>query len=441
MTFEQILTLLVLASVVAALIWDKVRSDVVALSGAAFLLMTGVIRPVEVQAAFASPAIVALASLFVIAYAMELSGLLDAAIRGVVSLCRLIGTAGLWVLIGLAGSASAFLNNTPIVVLSAPVVRDVAKSLGRSPKSYLIPLSYAAVLGGCCTLIGTSTNLLVADMASVAGQPRFGIFEITPVGLTIGAAGGLYLLLFSRRLVRSEDGASTADAGEAADKAEGFRGAGLTGGLIGHAAPFAKHVPLRPWPAVLSSLVFVAVIVAAALNVAPIAACAFAGAVLLILMRVITADEAYQGLRPEVLMLIAGMVVLGIALDETGLAGAATAALIGSMENMSPLLALIILYGATLVATEILSNATVAVLFTPVAVSMAEAFAVSPRPFLVAIMMAGSAAFATPFGYQTNVIVYQMGGYNYMDFMKVGMPLNLITWVVGIIAIQYYFPF
>ena len=198
---------------------------------------------------------------------------------------------------------------------------------------------------------------------------------------------------------------------------------------------------LNPWQALTSSGIFVAVVAAAAFNVAPIAACAFAGAVLLILLRVITADEAYQGLRPEVLMLIAGMIVLGIALDETGLAGAATELLIGSMENMSPLLALIILYGATLIATEILSNATVAVLFTPVAVSMAEAFSVSPRPFLVAIMIAGSAAFATPFGYQTNVIVYQMGGYNYLDFMKVGLPLNIITWIVGIIAIQYYFPF
>jgi di/tricarboxylate transporter len=108
---------------------------------------------------------------------------------------------------------------------------------------------------------------------------------------------------------------------------------------------------------------------------------------------------------------------------------------------MNPLLALIILYGITLFATEILSNATVAVLFTPIAVSMAEAFAVSPRPFLVAIMIAGSAAFATPFGYQTNVIVYQMGGYNYLDFVKVGIPLNLITWIVGVIAIQMYFPF
>jgi di/tricarboxylate transporter len=441
MTVSQILTLLVLVAVVGALIWDKLRADIVALTGAAFLLMTGVVRPVEVQSAFASPAIVALASLFVIAYAMELAGLLDAAIRRVVQLCKHIGRAGLWVLIALAGAGSAFLNNTPIVVLSAPVVRDVAKSLGQSPKCYLIPLSYAAVLGGCCTLIGTSTNLLVNDMASVAGQPRFGIFEITPVGLVVAIAGGIYLFLFSKRLVRSEATNPQAGIREAALASEDFQEPGLAGGLVGTAEPFASQRPLRPLAAVISSIVFVAVVALAALDVAPIAACAFAGAVLLILLRVITADEAYSGLRPEVLMLIAGMVVLGIALDETGLAASATNGLIGTMQGMSPLLALIILYGITLFATELLSNATVAVLFTPVAVSMAEALAVSPRPFLVAVMIAASAAFATPFGYQTNVLVYQMGGYNYLDFVKVGIPLNLVTWVAAVIAIQIYFPF
>jgi di/tricarboxylate transporter len=88
-----------------------------------------------------------------------------------------------------------------------------------------------------------------------------------------------------------------------------------------------------------------------------------------------------------------------------------------------------------------LSNATVAVLVTPLAVALAEALGVSPRPFLVAVMMAGSAAFATPFGYQTNVLVYQMGGYSYADFLRVGLPLNFITWAAAIIAIQAYFPF
>ncbi len=436
MTFEQVATLLVLAVVVGALIWDKVRSDIVALTGAAFLLMAGVVRPVEVQGAFASPAIIALASLFVIAYAMELSGLLDAAIRSMVRLCEKIGRIGIWITIGLAGGASAFLNNTPIVVLSAPVIRDVAKSLNQSPKVYLIPLSYAAVLGGTMTLIGTSTNLLVNDMAAVSGQPRFGIFEIAPVGITVAIAGGLYLLLFSSRLIKGAiDGTNEAEAIEAAGEP------GLAGGQMGSARSFAEHVPLRPWRAIASALVFVGVIALAALNVAPIAATAFAGAVLLILMRVITADEAYQGLRPEVLMLIAGMVVLGIALDTTGLAGAVSDWLVYELDGLSPVVALAAIYLATLVSTEILSNATVAVLYTPIAVALAETLGVSPRPFLVAIMMGGSAAFATPFGYQTNTIVYQLGGYNYLDFVKVGIPLNVLTWIVGVIAILIYFPF
>jgi di/tricarboxylate transporter len=436
MTSSQLITLAVLAAVIVAMIWDRVRSDVVALTGAAILLVTRVVRPIEIQGAFASPAIMALASLFVITYAMELSGLLDAAIRQVTKLCRRIGKTGLWVMIGLSGGASAFLNNTPIVVIAAPVVRDVSRSLGLSPKQFLIPLSYAAVLGGCCTLIGTSTNLLVNDMAALAGQPRFGIFEITPVGLVVALTGALYLLLFTRRLIPSGDERSEASADEAR-----IGEPGLAGGQLGSAASFAAQVPLRPLAALVSVSVFVAVVALAALGVAPIAACAFGGAVLLILLRVITADEAYSGLRPDVLMLIAGMVVLGIALDVTGLAAEFTGGLIASLDGLSPIVALVIIYGATLFATELLSNATVAVLFTPIAVSLAEALAVSPRPFLVAVMIAGSAAFATPFGYQTNVLVYQMGGYNYLDFVRIGIPLNLLTWLAGVIAIQFWFPF
>jgi len=434
----QAITLLVLAAVVVAMIWDRLRSDVIALSGAAVLLLTGVVRPVQVQGAFASPAIVTLASLFVIAYAMELSGLLHVAIRGLVALCRKIGRIGLWTVIGLSGTASAFLNNTPIVVLSAPVVRDAARSLNLSPKRFLMPLSYAAVLGGSCTLIGTSTNLLVNDMAAVAGQAKFGLFEITPVGVIVAATGGLYLLLFSGRLIGKDTGLPEVEGEEVAQLQTEPE---LAGAQVGSPRAFATPHPFRPLKAAASFTVFVAVIAVAALGIAPIAACAFAGAVLLILLRVITADEAYSGLRPDVLMLIAGMLVLGIALDVSGVAQTGTDTLIHLLEGLSPLLALIIIYGATLFATELLSNATVAVLFTPIAVSLAEALQVSPRPFLVAVMLGGSAAFATPFGYQTNTLVYQMGGYNYMDFVRVGLPLNLVTWITGVMAIQMFFPF
>lgn len=435
MTIDQSLTLLVLAAVVAVLIWGRQRADVVALSGAAVLLMTGVVRPVDVQGAFASPAIIALASLFVIAYALELSGLLDRAIALGVGLCRRMGAKGIWLLLSMIGGVSCFLNSTPIVVLGAPVVRDIALALKQSPKRYLIPLSYITVLTGCCTLIGTSTNLLVDDMASVAGQARFGIFEMTPVGLPMAMAGGLYLLLVSGRLLGRHEQDEREGEPDTVDPVH------IASAQVGDASLFTKKRPLRPAKAATALAVFVGAITLAALNVAPIAATALSGAVLLILLRVISPDEAYRGLKPEILILIAGMVVIGIAMEVSGLAEEASRMLITSVHGLSPLVALIVLYFITMVLTELLSNATVAVLVTPVAVALAESLGVSPRPFLVAVMMAASAAFATPFGYQTNVIVYQMGGYRYMDFVRVGLPLNFITGAVAIVAIQAFFPF
>lgn len=467
MTFDQIAALAVLAAVVAALIHGKLRADVVALTGAAVLLMLGVVRPVEVQGAFASPAVIALAGLFVIAYAVELSGLLAFLIRRATALTQRLGARGIWLVIGLCGSVGGFLNNTPVVVLAAPVVRDMALSLNLSPKRFLMPLSYIVVMGGTLTLIGTSTNLLVNDMAANAGQPLFGLFDITGVGLAIALSGAAWLYLVGARQLNRVATAEEADMAHA--QAERDRRASLTAtarprrrwfslpaigeaksqpdgsgdAVLGDVALYesAKERPLELKRALASIAVFMAVIVVSALGLAPIAASAFAGAVVLILLRVISADEAYAGLRPEILLLIAGMVVVGTAIEVTGLAQAGAGALIGVVEPLGPMGALIIFYGVTLFATELLSNATVAVLITPIAVALAESFGVDPRPFLVAVMMAASAAFATPFGYQTNVLVFQMGGYSYMDFVRVGIPLNLITWAAAMVAIPIFFPF
>ena len=431
MTVPQITALLVLAAVVAALIRGRMRPEIVALAGAAVLLITGTIRPMEVEGAFASPAIIALASLFVIVYAMELTGLLGVLIRQAVSLCSRLGGSGLWLLIGLAGAASAFVNNTPIVVLTAPVVREVAGMMQQSARRFLIPLSYATILGGSCTLIGTSTNLLVNDMARNAGQAGFSLFEVTPVALIIAAVGAAYLLLFGARLLK----AGVPSALPATLPPRAASAAGDNPGL------FPLDRPFQPIVGTIAGLVFVVVVAIAGFGLAPIAASAFAGAVALILLGVIRAEDAYRGLRPEVLLLIAGMVVIGLSLEVTGLATRVSLLLQGLVSSAGPLQALAILYGVTLFLTEILSNAAVAVLLTPIAVALAESMGVSPRPFLVCIMMAASAAFATPFGYQTNVLVYQMGNYSYLDFIRIGIPLNLLTWIVGVAVIPLFFPF
>jgi di/tricarboxylate transporter len=448
MTFDQIVALVVLVGVVGLMIHGRMRADVVALLGAAVLLVLGVVRPVEVQGAFASPAILALAGLFVIAYAIELSGLLGLMIRQATKLSARIGALGIWMVIGLCGSVGGFLNNTPVVVLAAPVIRDVARSLSLSPKRFLMPLSHVTVMGGLLTLIGTSTNLLVNDMARNAGQPVFTLFEITPVGLVIASVGGLWLYFVgARQLGRSaaaeEAGAASSPLlspirlGEARNQPDGSGDASL-----GDVALYsAADRPFRLRPALVSLAVFAGVITSAALGWAPIAAAAFAGAVALILLRVITPDAAYSGLRPEILLLIAGMVVIGTAMELTGLAKAAAGQLIDLIRPLGPLGALAVLYGVTLFATELLSNATVAVLMTPIAVAVSESLGVDARPFLVTVMMAASAAFATPFGYQTNVLVFNMAGYSYMDFVRVGLPLNLVTWAAAMVAIPAFFPF
>src|SRR5690606_19323571 len=241
--------------------------------------------PVEVQGAFASPAILALASLFVIAYALELSGLLDRLIQLAVAMCKRLRAAGIWLMLSGIGLISCFLNSTPMVVLGAPVIRDVATALKLSPKRYLMPLSYIAVLTGCCTLIGTSTNLLVDDMARIAGQPRFGIFEITPVGLPMAIAGGLYLFFFSGRLMRrsieEDDREDPAAEHAAVNTAMTAEDSYVRSMLVGHAEVFAQPREFQPVKAIIASAIFIGAITIAALNIAPIAASAFAGAVLL----------------------------------------------------------------------------------------------------------------------------------------------------------------
>ena len=468
MTFDQIIALTVLVAVVGVLIHGRVRSDVVALTGAAVLLLLGVVRPVEVQAAFASPAVIALASLFVIAYAIELTGLLGLLIRQATKLCLRLGTTGVWLVMAMCGLLGGFINNTPVVVLAAPVIRDVAKTLDLSPKRFLMPLSHISVMGGLLTLIGTSTNLLVNDMARNVGQPVFGLFEITPVGLVIAASGAVWLYFVGARQLGRSVAADEAEAlrrkraeearieaetqqaarrfrlpfnlprlGEARTNEDGSGDAHLGDVKLYSAA----DRPFEFKRAMVALGIFVVVVVAAGLGWIPIAAAAFGGAVALILLRILTAEEAYAGLRPDILLLIAGMVVLGIAIEVTGLAQTGAGLLIDVIRPLGPLAALIILYGVTLFATELLSNATVAVLITPVAVALAVSLGVDPRPFLVCVMMAASAAFATPFGYQTNVLVYQMAGYSYMDFVRIGVPLNLVTWAAAMVAIPIFFPF
>lgn len=416
LTFEQLATLTVLAAVVSALLSDRIRADVAAMTAAAVLAGLGVVTLEDLGRGLASPALVALASLFILARALDVTGVMGVVIRSASRMTDRLGAASAPLIIALCGFLSAFLNNTPLVILAAPVMQDSAKRLGLSAKRLLIPLSYASIMGGACTLIGTSTNLLVDDMARRQHLPAFGLFEITGVGLSVAAAGALYLAFVAPRLLPTGEGDEQS-------------------AKLSELAP-----PLRPWAGLTGVTVFAFVLGAAAGGL-PIAVVAFVGAMALLLFRVLSPEEAYSGLRPQVLLMIGGMLVVGEALGKTGLAFSATNAVAGLVQPLGPIAALAVIYVATSILTEIMSNAAVAVLITPLAIGLAENLGVAPRPFVVAVMMAASASFATPVGYQTNAIVQQIGRYSYMDFVRVGLPLNIIAAIVAVWVIPKFFPF
>ena len=416
MNHAQSATLVVLAAVVAALLSDRVRADVAAMAAAAVLAGLGVVTLEDLGRGLASPALVALASLFIIARALDVTGVMGVIIRSAASMTDRLGRASAPLIISLCGALSGFLNNTPLVILAAPVMQDSAKRLGISPKRLLIPLSYASIMGGACTLIGTSTNLLVDDMARRQHLPPFSLFEITGVGLAIAAVGALYLAFVAPRLLPSTDGTEPTPA-------------------LSELAP-----PLKLVPGLVSVTIFAFVLGAAAGGLS-IAVVAFVGATALLALQVLKPEEAYSGLRPQVLLMIGGMLVVGEALGKTGLAFQATNIVAGWTQPLGPIAALAVIYIATSILTEIMSNAAVAVLITPLAIGLAENLGVAPRPFVVAVMMAASASFATPVGYQTNAIVHQIGRYTYMDFVRVGLPLNILSAIVAVWAIPKFFPF
>lgn len=190
----------------------------------------------------------------------------------------------------------------------------------------------------------------------------------------------------------------------------------------------------------LAVAILLGVVVLAGFNVAPILALALIGAALVMLTGCIEPDEAFPAVDGRLLILIVSMLVIGRALDRSGAVELIVGALKPLMALAGPWAALAIVYAVTSVLTEVLTNSAVAVIMTPLAAGLAAALGVDPRPFAVAVMFAASASFATPIGYQTNTLVYGAGGYKFADFLRIGVPMNLITGAVTVLLIPLFWP-
>jgi di/tricarboxylate transporter len=191
----------------------------------------------------------------------------------------------------------------------------------------------------------------------------------------------------------------------------------------------------------LALAIMVSVIVASALGLMPIVISALIGGVAMVLTRCLSPEDAYSAIDWRVIVLIAGVLPLGIALQNSGAAAFLADNTLGRVGEFGPFVVLAVLYLLALVLSEMMSNAAAAVLLVPIAWSTATGLGYSPTPFLIAVTFAASTSFSTPVGYQTNTMVYNLGNYRFTDFMKIGIPLNVLFWLIGVTLIPLLWPF
>lgn len=589
MTPEAWITLAVLGLAVLLFISDKLPVDVVGVGVLSVLLLAGIVTPAEGFAGFSGSATLTVAAMFVLSAGLSETGVLERA-------ARLLGRAGQWpwllmlVMMLLIGTVSAFMNNTAALAIFLPLVLSAARLRKIAPSKLLIPLSYAAQFGGVCTLIGTSTNILVSHIAETQGVRAFSMFELGQVGLPLALAGMVFLMLFGRWLLPNHPDRSLGDsygvgdyitdlrvransplidrtlresrfaedhgvtvielirdrhrlwsrradairAGDvirvaaSLDKLDALRAQpGLeidaefqtqagerpqTGVMLEvliaphsrlHGRPLSalagelgssvvvvavrhrdqvvrgsaldeallasgdallmrveeagieairarpEFIVLKEWQSrtssrlhALWSLVIMATVVAlAAFDQVPIQVGALAGAALMVATRCLSRERAYRSVEWPVIILLASLIPLGTAMEKHGLASGAAQLVMQVVGEHGPLAVLAALYLATAVMTEFMSNNAAAVLLAPIAISTAQALGVDPMPFLVAVTVAASTAFATPVGYQTNTMVYQAGSYRFTDFARIGIPLNVLFFLLSLWLIPRYWPF
>jgi di/tricarboxylate transporter len=586
MTLEIAFMLILIVATLVVFALELFPMEVTAFALLAVLLATGIVNADQAISGLSNPAVVTIGLLFIISHALAKTGLLEVAAA---RLSEMVGPKkwlGVVLLLATVSISSGFLNNTAVVAVFIPLAIDLSRRLHISPSKVLLPLSYAAIVGGTLTLIGTSTNLIVNSFVINAGLPPLGMFEFTRMGWIYVIVGLLYTILFARRMLpsragiesltrkyhmgtyltelrvqensgllgksckdvginqnyditvlailrdkhrvvenirnlplqtgdtmivrgmvdnilrlRQEQGVSLLSDIKLGDETLATDEQVLAEGLItqtsrlinktlrdldfrrhygafvlavrrhgstlrkkiAHSALQASDTLLmlaptdrlnelrrsddmiiiseaeyklhrsRSWWAVIVVLPLLLILVST--GVIDILRGALLAVVILLLMRAVDVRESYRSVEWSVLLLIAAFVPVGFAMQTTGTAqflASGILALAGYWPtDLVPIMSLSLVYLATSLITNLVSNNATALVMAPIAISLASVLGVDARPFLIAVAFASSAAFMTPMSYQTNMMVYGPGSYQFKDYLRFGVVLNMAFWLIG----------
>ena len=425
-----ITTLCVLAVAAFLFVTELIPLAVTAMAACTALGILGVLPSKQVYAGLSNSTVVLFGGMFVIGAAMFKTGLAETIGLAVV---RKAGTKevplmGAIMLVTIILSSVS--SNTGTVACLMPVVIGIANAANIPASKELMPLAVAANVGGTITMIGTPPNVIVTGALSAAGLPSFGFFEFALIGVPLSVIVLVYMLTIGRKTIPAK---SAGDMDEEAVKA-----AKEEAGASDDNAPKSKT---KMW---ISGLILIGVVVAMALNLktVPLQTAAVTGAILCVITGCLKEKEAYAGIDWVTIFLFAGMLSVATAMDKTGAGKLIADTVVGMMgENPNPIVLCAVLYLISNVLTQFMSNTASAALLAPIGISIAQSIGADPKPVLMAIGIAASMAYATPMATPPNTLVLGPGGFSFNDYVKVGVPLCVITFIVSVIIIPIFWPF
>jgi sodium-dependent dicarboxylate transporter 2/3/5 len=425
-----ITTLCVLAVACFLFVTELIPLAVTAMAACTALGILGVLPSKQVYAGLSNSTVVLFGGMFVIGAAMFRTGLAQAIGLAVVKKAgtKEVPLMGAIMLVTIALSSVS--SNTGTVACLMPVVIGICQAAHISQSRQLMPLAIAANVGGTITMIGTPPNVIVTGALSAAGLPSFGFFEFALIGIPLSIIAFVFTLLVGRHLL-PENSAGEMD--EAAVKA-----AAEEAGAADDAAPASKS---KMW---ISGLIMIGVVVCMALNLktVPLQTAAVTGAILCVITGCLKEKEAYAGIDWVTIFLFAGMLSVATAMDKTGAGKLIADTVVGMMgEHPNAVVLCAVLYLISNILTQFMSNTAAAALLAPIGISIAQSIGADPKPVLMAIGIAASMAYATPMATPPNTLVLGPGGFSFNDYVKVGVPLCIITFIVSVIIIPIFWPF